>query len=189
MKKYITIISIILFTTPFITHAALFNNLTGLINILIDLINKSTVIVVALALLFFFWGMSNFIFNAADETKRKEGRSVMMWGVIVLFVIVSIAGIINVLNATFLKGNNSSTNSRLLPSLSPSGLNQFSPKSDSFNGPLPSLSPNDLNQALPRSGSSDNSPFDFTPPSSSDLLNSKPDVMDAYGGNPGGGGY
>ena len=104
MKKYLIIALILLFITPLITHAALFNNLTDLMDILLDLIEQAVTVVVALALLFFFWGLANFILYASDETKRKEGRSIMLWGIIALFVMLSVWGLVRVLQNTFLKG-------------------------------------------------------------------------------------
>ena len=47
-----------------------------------------------LALLVFFWGVVKFIFNAGDEEKRREGKKFMLWGIIALFVVVSIWGIV-----------------------------------------------------------------------------------------------
>lgn len=52
------------------------------------------------ALLFFLWGMSLFILHADDESERAKGRKVMMWGIIGLFVIVSIWGIIGWISFT-----------------------------------------------------------------------------------------
>ena len=107
MKKYLIITSILLLITPFVTHAALFNNLTDLINIFINLINQSIVVVLSLALLFFFWGLANFILYASDETKRKEGKNIMLWGIIALFVMLSVWGLVRVLENTFLKNSSS----------------------------------------------------------------------------------
>jgi len=56
---------------------------------------------VALALLYFFWGIALFILNAANEEARTTGRQKMIWGIIGLFVIISIWGILAVVNNTF----------------------------------------------------------------------------------------
>lgn len=72
-----------------------------------DLIELATPIVVALALLYFFWGLAQYILNAGDENKKKEGREIMIWGIVALFVMVSIWGIINVIQDTFdVRGGN-----------------------------------------------------------------------------------
>ena len=51
-------------------------------------------VVVAIALLGFFWGLAKFIFAAGDESKKEEGKRVMVWGVIALFVMVSVWGLV-----------------------------------------------------------------------------------------------
>lgn len=57
-------------------------------------------IVVGLAVLFFFWGVALYVFRAGDEKQAKEGKSIMIYGVIALFVMFSIWGIIK-----FIGGN------------------------------------------------------------------------------------
>jgi len=57
-------------------------------------------LIIGLALLFFFWGLAMFILHAGDEAKRAEGRSIMVWGIIALFVIVAVWGLVAVLAAT-----------------------------------------------------------------------------------------
>lgn len=62
-----------------------------------NIINALLPIVVALALLFFFWNLVKFIFNAGDDEARAEGKKSMLWGILTLFIIVSIWGIIGFL--------------------------------------------------------------------------------------------
>ena len=42
------------------------------------------------ALLFFFWGLVKFLANAGDKGAIEEGRNKMLWGVITLFVMLSV---------------------------------------------------------------------------------------------------
>jgi hypothetical protein len=51
----------------------------------------------ALALLSFFWGLAKFILSAGDEKKIQEGKDIMIWGTVGLFVLVSIWGILTLL--------------------------------------------------------------------------------------------
>lgn len=76
-------------------------DLFGVLDVFGDLINLATPIVVALALLFFFWGLANYILSAGDDKKKDEGKRIMIWGVLALFVMVSVWGIINVVRDTF----------------------------------------------------------------------------------------
>jgi hypothetical protein len=46
-----------------------------------------------LALVYFFWGVGQFILKSGEEAKREEGKQKMLWGVIALFVMFSIFGI------------------------------------------------------------------------------------------------
>lgn len=75
--------------------------LTDMLDILNGIINTLLPIIVALALLYFFWGLAQFVLSAGDEAKRSEARSIMIWGVIVIFVMVSVWGLVNVLVSTF----------------------------------------------------------------------------------------
>ena len=58
------------------------------------IVNQLIVFIIALALIYFFWGLVKFIFKSGDATAREEGREIMKWGIITLFVMVSILGLI-----------------------------------------------------------------------------------------------
>lgn len=51
-------------------------------------------IVGGLALLAFFWGLAKFIFKASDENGREEGKQIMKWGLVAIFVMFTLWGII-----------------------------------------------------------------------------------------------
>ncbi len=95
-----TIVGIALFA-PALAFA---QDLTGVLSTLNVLVGAATPIVVALALVYFFWGLGNFILNSGNEEKRKSAIEIMIYGIIALFVMVSIWGIVNVLQSTFLQG-------------------------------------------------------------------------------------
>lgn len=49
-----------------------------------------------LCLLYFFWGMAKYVRSGAGgEKAAEEGKRVMIWGVVALFVVSSIWGIIS----------------------------------------------------------------------------------------------
>jgi TM2 domain-containing membrane protein YozV len=64
-------------------------------------------LVVALALLYFFWGLARFILNAGGGKEQEEAKAIMLWGIIALFVMISVWGIVRLLGETLLKGVNS----------------------------------------------------------------------------------
>ncbi len=57
-------------------------------------IERLVVLCVAVALLVFLWGMVVFIARSDSDQERAAGRQKMVWGVIALFVIVSVWGIV-----------------------------------------------------------------------------------------------
>ncbi len=51
-------------------------------------------IIIGFAMVVFLWGVLTYIFHANDVEKRKEGKNFMIWGLIGLFVMVSLWGIV-----------------------------------------------------------------------------------------------
>lgn len=76
------------------------SNLTTLLKSIGTLVNLATPIVIGLALLAFFWGLVKFIFASSDDDK-KSGKSFMIGGIIALFVMVAIVGIIKFIASAF----------------------------------------------------------------------------------------
>ncbi len=58
-------------------------------------------ILITLAVVFFFWGLGQYILNSGDEEGQKEGRSRMIWGIVALFVMVSVWGLVGLIGGTF----------------------------------------------------------------------------------------
>jgi hypothetical protein len=67
---------------------------------IINLINRSIFILVSLAVLGFMWGVVKVLFNPSNENLRKEGKAYMLYGIIALFVMVSVYGLVNLLATT-----------------------------------------------------------------------------------------
>src|SRR3989338_6712536 len=87
-------------------------NFSELVDILVDLIRTAVPVIAGLALLVFFWGMAKFIFRAGGDTKAvEEGKTLMIWGLIALFVMVSVWGIISFIQNAFLPGGGSTPTS------------------------------------------------------------------------------
>lgn len=77
--------------------------LTEIIFTLINLLLFAVPIAVSLALLFFFWGLAQLILNAAETDKIKDAKTRMIWGLITLFVILSLGGLVSLARATIFK--------------------------------------------------------------------------------------
>lgn len=55
----------------------------------------------ALALIMFVWGLAQLILNSESEDGRTIGKRHMLWGIVGMFVMISVYAIINVLGNTF----------------------------------------------------------------------------------------
>jgi len=73
------------------------NFFTGLVTQLQSLVNLLVPLVIAIGLLLFIWGLVQYIVVSGDEAATEEGRRKMVWGVIALFVIVSVWGLVALL--------------------------------------------------------------------------------------------
>lgn len=49
----------------------------------------------------FIWGIIKYFLNPNSEEERKKGKSYMLWGLIALFVMISVWGLVNVFSETF----------------------------------------------------------------------------------------
>jgi len=66
-----------------------------LVNIFIDLINVALPVIGGLAFLVFLWGLTKFIINVSGDAKGvEEGKNLMLWGIIALFLLLSFWAII-----------------------------------------------------------------------------------------------
>lgn len=73
----------------------------GLVVKIIGILDWVVVILGGFALLVFLYGVLMYIINSGDESKRKESIQYIVYGVIGLFVIISVWGLVNILSGTF----------------------------------------------------------------------------------------
>lgn len=63
-------------------------------------INLAVPALSALVVAVFFYGLARFLFAANDEKKREEGKSILIWSILTMFVLVTIYGIIGFMQET-----------------------------------------------------------------------------------------
>ena len=66
-----------------------------------NLVSAAIPVASGLALLAFFFGLAKYIFQAGDEDAQDQGKNIMFAGVISLFLIAAIGGIIELLAGAF----------------------------------------------------------------------------------------
>lgn len=72
-------------------------NISGLLNRLTNIINLIIPFLVGLAVLFIIYGIVNFISSAGDEEARANAKQFIIWGIIGVFLMLSIWGLVNIL--------------------------------------------------------------------------------------------
>lgn len=97
MKKFIYPSLLII---PSLAFAQSLGNLTTLVTNLKGLVNSILPLLLAVGVMYFFWGLVTFIRAAGDPKKADEGKSIMIWGIVALFVMVSLWGILTWLTQT-----------------------------------------------------------------------------------------
>ena len=70
-------------------------------NVVYLIINPLIGLLFALALAFFVWGGAQLILNADSEEGRKKGKDALLWGLIGMFIMASVFGILQVVLNTF----------------------------------------------------------------------------------------
>lgn len=82
---------------PYIAFAARLSDAVGVgLRIIQDLI----IVVIGAALLVFLWGVLKYVV-ATDDAGKDKGRMYMLWGIIGLFVMVSVWGLVFLLRTSF----------------------------------------------------------------------------------------
>jgi hypothetical protein len=91
-----TVASVALLAVPGVAAAA---DLTDILQLASNFLNALMGLFITLAIVVFFWGLISYLFKAGED--KSEGLKIMFYGVITIFVMVSIWGIIRLLQNTF----------------------------------------------------------------------------------------
>lgn len=72
-----------------------------------DLLNMAVPIILTLAIIYFMWGLLQYILNSSDSTKQGAARNQMIYGIIAIAVMVSIWGLVGIIQSTLgIQGQN-----------------------------------------------------------------------------------
>jgi hypothetical protein len=118
-----TIVAVALLT-PSIVFAKAPRTFDELSDLIVLLLNNATAVLIVAGIAIYFYGVSTNILNFSKEGGEKV-RAYFLWGVIVLFVMVSIWGIVRLLQET-LFGASADTPTTQIQTRSPD-LSPFSP--------------------------------------------------------------
>ena len=120
MKKTLVIFGSLM--APWLASAQGTGDLASFVFVIGNIVNILVPIVSTLAVVYFFYGLATFILSAGDEDKAKKGKGIMIWGVVAMFIIVTIFGIIGFMQQTI--GNTIGPRQQVIetPNVIPSGV-------------------------------------------------------------------
>ncbi len=98
-SKKVLGISSALFVLPFVTFAQSSDGIGQLIGMAGGIIRALIPIVIGLGVLIFLWGVLQYVLRS-DDAGKAQGRTFMLWGIIALFVMVSVWGLVNILRSS-----------------------------------------------------------------------------------------
>jgi hypothetical protein len=75
--------------------------LLGVIKFIGQFINWVLPLIISLTVVVFVWGIFKLVLAGDSEDARKEARGYITWGIVALFVMVSVWGLVNILISSF----------------------------------------------------------------------------------------
>ncbi len=106
-KKYLSS-SVVLSFLPAITFAGtptlVATDAFSLLKILQNIVDAVIPFIIGLGILVFIYGIFNFISSAGDEEARANAKQLIIWGVLGIFIMISVWGLVNILMGTFFNG-------------------------------------------------------------------------------------
>lgn len=86
---------------PTLSYAA-FNTFSGLVDEFVSIINVAVTLLISVGILFFFYHAGQGIFANSDSANAKtQLKGTLKWGIIIIFMMVSIWGILQVIGGEF----------------------------------------------------------------------------------------
>ena len=90
--------SLTLLLVPVIASAA---GILDTINVANRILSAVVPLLITVALIVFIWGLIQYLLKVGDEEQRRQGVQLMLWGVIAIFVMSSVWGLVALLQNTF----------------------------------------------------------------------------------------
>lgn len=77
-------------------------DLRGLVAQIISTINLVIPVLVTVALVLFLWGIVRYVYKVGNTHSKEADRQIFLWGLLALFCMVSVWGIVSMLCLSFL---------------------------------------------------------------------------------------
>lgn len=96
--KKIGVVAGVVLIAPGVVFAS---TILDLIADLLEIVGALFPLLIAFAVLFLLWGLAQYVLKTDDVQGKEGARSMIIWGIIILFVMVSIWGFVNLLSTFF----------------------------------------------------------------------------------------
>jgi len=102
-NRYFGILGIAFLFFPLISFATGVppKNFADLMYFLMDFLKLTIPVFISLGILAFLAGVAIYILKGDSETERAKGQQIMFWGIVAIFTMVSMWGLVNLLYDTF----------------------------------------------------------------------------------------
>lgn len=70
-------------------------------NVVTEIFSPLYQAVVGISILYFLYGVAKYVLDLNNPEKQTFGKSHLLWGMVGLFIILSVGGILNTLNGIF----------------------------------------------------------------------------------------
>ena len=95
MNKTLATSAALLLALPLAVSAQTLQPLANLVGAVARLVGALVPVLITLALVVFFWGLVRYLWSSKGSAEKlEENKKLMIWGLVVLFVMVSVWGIV-----------------------------------------------------------------------------------------------
>lgn len=100
-KSLLSIFTAVVPVLSFAQNTPITRTVDGFLDYILYLAGRALPLLILAALVLLLYGIVTTFFLNSSEDKRKEGKSFILNGIIALFVMVSVWGLVNILRSTF----------------------------------------------------------------------------------------
>lgn len=72
----------------------------GLFDLSASFLNRAAALIIGIAVVWFIWNVFQYVI-VGDEAKKADSKQGMVWGIVAIFVMVSVWGLVAILQQTF----------------------------------------------------------------------------------------
>ncbi len=100
MRSLSVPLSLYLLFAPFYAFAQTPTTFIGLANMLVRILNDGVVLMITAVIVVYFYGIVGRVYKSSQGETKGDMSSYLMWGIAIIFLMVSIWGVIQILQNT-----------------------------------------------------------------------------------------